>query len=91
MFQQTVKYKTTWMHPLFELWHLISLITIRKKDLCNFCRTCMMYAARGWTDHCFLKYGLSIIFCPYALRQPSVRGADVSKFKEDGVITTFQT
>ena len=60
IFQQTNKYKTTWMHPRSKHWHLIDYVITRQRDLKDVRITRAMRGAEGWTDHRLVRCILSL-------------------------------
>lgn len=75
---ETVKCETTWMNPLIDLWHVISLLTMRTKGFMPFLQNLddAWSSLLDWS----LPFGIQAVH--HVPRQPSAREIDVSKFKK---------
>lgn len=81
MVPETVKCETTCMNPLIDLWHMISMLTMKNKRIYAISAKlgwCMEFFARLITAFRNTGYPSSSLHMP---RQPSVTEANVSKFK----------
>ena len=63
IFQQSNKYKTTWMHPCSHHWHLLDYVIVRR-DLRDVRQTRVMRGSSSWSDHQLERCITSLVIKP---------------------------
>jgi hypothetical protein len=90
VFQQANKYKTTWMHPRSQHWHLIDYIMVRQSDRRDVNLTRCMRGTTCWTDHRLLRCHVSLhMRHPQRLQGRKLQKYNVAKLKEPAVRDAF--
>ena len=69
IFQQSNKYKTTWMHPRSHHWHLRDYVIVRQRDLRDVRQTRVMRSSSSWSDHRLVRCITSLVIKPKQHRQ----------------------
>ena len=69
IFQQSNKYKTTWMHPRSHHWHLLDYVIVRQCDLRDVRQTRGMRSSSSWSDHRLVRCITSLVIKPKQHRQ----------------------
>ena len=64
IFQQSNKYKTTWMHPRSHHWHLLDYVIVQQRDLRDVRQTRVMRSSSSWSDHRLVKCITSLVNKP---------------------------
>lgn len=72
IYQQSNKYKTTWMHPRSNHWHLLDYVIVRQRDLQDIRLTRVMRGCGSWSDHRLVRCTTSLTIRPKQRRQRSV-------------------
>lgn len=71
VFQQSNKYKTTWMHPRSQHWHLLDYVIVRQRDLRDIRLTRVMRGSGNWSDHRLVRCTTSLVISPKQRRNRS--------------------
>ena len=70
-FQQKDKYKSTWMHPRSNHWHLLDYVLVRRRDIRDVHSVRTMRGAECWTDHRMVRAKLGLVVSPKQRKRPS--------------------
>ena len=69
IFQQSNRYKTTWMHPRSHPWHLLDYVIVRQRDLRDVRQTRVMRGSSSWSGHRLVRCITSLVIKPKQHRQ----------------------